>query len=711
METEEPDEMIPPSKGYNLDFLDKLDDPNFNPFETKSGVTVSFSESAPVPGANIETSEAISAPSKEAQPAEEPAQPARKPMPKKPWLKNKKKIEGGESEKVKKVPSKSLPAKPWLQKKSTVTAPAADEPEIKEENAINPPEEVEEEVKVPSKGYNLDFLDNLDDPNLNPFQTKTAIVDKFDDSPPVTETETIPTSSVGVETGSLEPETSVEKEPAKKSEDVKPKKELPPKPWLKKAKKPAAKQVTAEPAKEEAAEGENKTEEEIRVPSKGYNLDFLDNLDDPNFNPFQTKTAVIDKFEDSPPVSEHTQPSLSDDKDEDTSVEKTEEEKKSKKEMPVKPWLKAKKKPSKAPGIDKEADQPNPVEECPEEKVPSKGYSLDFLDNLDDPNFNPFETKTSIVQTFDEPSEPTPEAITSQDVSEPFIDAAPDTNSEEAEQPQNDLKETEDSKTTSGGYKLDFLDNLDDPNFNPFETKSNVANTEPVEVTPPTHDPESGSDTTLVLDTEVTGPENGDTVVPDTNSVIESNDLNSTVTKDSTPEFEDREAEMLAPAPVIPEPVRAESPQSNSSGYSSIPPAPEPELSFVIPEPANIEELLKNDDFVNDTVAEMTMSDFPTNQMTMSDLLTNQSQMTGELDQLAKMGLLHEERLLSKDKEVARLNAVVRAKQAEVDQLRIKLEMKEDNNSQMMVIVDEFEKTIQQMIKEKERSQVVTRSL
>ncbi len=34
-------------------------------------------------------------------------------------------------------------------------------------------------------------------------------------------------------------------------------------------------------------------EEEERVPaSKGYNLDFLDNLDDPSFNPFQTKTAI-----------------------------------------------------------------------------------------------------------------------------------------------------------------------------------------------------------------------------------------------------------------------------------------------------------------------------------------------------------------------------------------------------------------------------------
>merc|ERR1712111_234322 len=71
-------------------------------------------------------------------------------------------------------------------------------------------------------------------------------------------------------------------------------------------------------------------------------------------------------------------------------------------------------------------------------------------------------------------------------------------------------------------------------------------------------------------------------------------------------------------------------------------------------------------------------------------------------------GLIHEERLLQKDKEVSRLNAVVKQKQAEVDQLRIKLEMHSDNNSQMMVIVDEFEKTIQQLIQDKERSQVVT---
>ena len=148
---------------------------------------------------------------------------------------------------------------------------------------------------------------------------------------------------------------------------------------------------------------------------------------------------------------------------------------------------------------------------------------------------------------------------------------------------------------------------------------------------------------------------------------------------------------MLTPAAVE---ARAESPQSNSSGYSSIPPAPE--LSFALPEPVNMDELTAGNSMMLDSAANSTMT----------DLLTNQAQVTGELGQLAKMGLIHEERLLEKDKEVSRLNSVVRERQAEIDQLRIKLEMHQDNNNQMMVIVEEFEKTIQQLIQEKEKNQV-----
>ena len=68
----------------------------------------------------------------------------------------------------------------------------------------------------------------------------------------------------------------------------------------------------------------------------------------------------------------------------------------------------------------------------------SSGYNLDFLDKLDDPNFNPFETKVK-VQNFD-PESPLPAA------------------------------------SVSGGGGDEKLREIDDPNFNPFETKSKVSN-------------------------------------------------------------------------------------------------------------------------------------------------------------------------------------------------------------------------------------------
>merc|ERR1712029_398425 len=77
-----------------------------------------------------------------------------------------------------------------------------------------------------------------------------------------------------------------------------------------------------------------------------------------------------------------------------------------KKPLPLKSQLKKKVKPAEAPvDLDAEEQEEDAV------KVPNKGYNLDFLDNLDDPNFNPFETKTSVVNKFeDSPSEPAPPA-------------------------------------------------------------------------------------------------------------------------------------------------------------------------------------------------------------------------------------------------------------------------------------------------------------
>merc|ERR1712106_1245728 len=123
----------------------------------------------------------------------------------------------------------------------------------------------------PSKGYNLDFLDQLDDPNFNPFETKTAVVNNFDENQPITEASELSQENENIvkvikeENKEEKTEEKTEDKKEKTKEDKKPKKALPPKPWLKKGPKKKAPEETPEAEKEE----------EIIVPSKGYNFDML----------------------------------------------------------------------------------------------------------------------------------------------------------------------------------------------------------------------------------------------------------------------------------------------------------------------------------------------------------------------------------------------------------------------------------------------------
>jgi len=185
---------------------------------------------------------------------------------------------------------------------------------------------------APKGAYNLDFLDNLDDPNFNPFETKTKVENKFDEKietkqPDVPKEQ--PTKAQP-EVQSEKPDVPSEK-PDVASEnldelnvDFEPPKRAPPKlgqrrpPVKKKVKKVVKPEVTKEPEADDAP-----------LPAKGaYAVDF-DKFDDPNYNPFETKSKVSNQ----------------------------------------------------------EPDLPKPK---------AGGYNLDFLDNLDDPNFNPFETKSKV---------------------------------------------------------------------------------------------------------------------------------------------------------------------------------------------------------------------------------------------------------------------------------------------------------------------------
>ena len=96
---------------------------------------------------------------------------------------------------------------------------------------------------------------------------------------------------------------------------------------------------------------------------------------------------------------------------------------------------------------------------------------------------------------------------------------------------------------------------------------------------------------------------------------------------------------MLPPPPVSsyqPPPPQAESPSSLSSGYSSIPPTSAPDLPFLLPEPADLEDLLDTEELAFTEPARS------------SQVTAGQS--SADLSDLAKLGLLHEERLLCKDK-------------------------------------------------------------
>ncbi|KAK4309401.1 hypothetical protein Pmani_018978 [Petrolisthes manimaculis] len=342
--TEDPNDIpIPPSKGYNLDFLDNIDDPNFNPFATKTGVRSSPPPS-PDPTCKLPPLKpAVRKKDKKTAPADS-CKTVKQETEKNtdtetetekhlvgeidkgvselqtvvsPAADNAKNnnfeevVESGEAVKTLEItvdnpikPPRKLGVKPnVINKNKTVAKAPLEQKSIEKNNNTVADEEVcdqenrsdpEELPLPPSKGYNLDFLDDLDDPNFNPFATKTAVRN----SPPKGEFTTL---------------NNKEEEP--KPKVVSPKKTPSRKGFVglkSKAKTPGCNKDTksisnkledkkvSEASSGQQVENTKEEEEEVVAPSAGYNLDFLD---DPNFDPFKTRSGVI------PPITGSTKPS------------------------------------------------------------------------------------------------------------------------------------------------------------------------------------------------------------------------------------------------------------------------------------------------------------------------------------------------------------------------------------------------------------------
>lgn len=464
-EKEEEDAPIPPKKEYNLDFLDCLDDSNFNPFATKTTVTNS-PDKKDGPGAN---SKVVEAP----------------PKAKETLVANV--IE--KDEKVTQIKtSDNIVVEDMLASCGKGEDTASSEMAKSEKPKESSDTQEEDEPVPPKKGYNLDFLDNLDDPNFNPFSLKTTVTNSPDKKDgPVAESKTpeeAPKPKEKVE--KKKPVAALKEEEKKVTQKTSSAKE-----------KEALAIKTVMPKEDQAEEKlEAQEEDEIIPPKKGYNLEFLENLEDPNFNPFSTKITV----QNSPdkkncPAAENkvaaegaTKPKkvaekkpVADAKEEDKATQ-------NKKTSEKASCAKGKEAPrSKTVVAKKEAENRGTTEED-EIIPPKKGYNLD-LDNLDDPNFNPFATKMSVNNSPDKKKEP---AVESKKAEENKVsEEVP--NCEEEKKPSKETgkpvamkkkkpvakapegKQDDVATEPKGGYKLD-LDHIDDPNFNPFATKSAVSN-------------------------------------------------------------------------------------------------------------------------------------------------------------------------------------------------------------------------------------------
>merc|ERR1712142_607248 len=260
----------------------------------------------------------------------------------------------------------------------------------------------------------------------------------------------------------------------------------------------------------------------------------------------------------------------------------------------------------------------------------------------------------------------------------------------------------------SKNYNLDFLEKMDDPNFDPFSTKTKVVD-----------DVSMGSDQNK------------------TSSMQQ-------VAKDSTPEFEQNEAQIGSSDSesiqtwVAKEPDVNQSPKSLTSGYSSLPKSTqmklaqaieEDDFSYCLPEPVNVEKWMSESKEPIDEIEQMslsTSSEFSINSKETKPSVPyypghnlNHSLNSSTLvSQPADIPVSHQpstESLNYKDlssmvngdvSKLAKLANNVKEKQKEIDLLKHDLLQNTESNKQMMMIVEEFEKTIGQLIAEKEREQV-----
>merc|ERR1719427_1000951 len=191
-------------------------------------------------------------------------------------------------------------------------------------------------------------------------------------------------------------------------------------------------------------------------------MDFLDKIDDPNFNPFETKTGIKENFAVTVPATSQTNVV-----DEDSPCN----DKPKKEGGKTRPALKRfqKKVIPKTPlrSTTPNADNLSPAPTLFQLSNELESDSQDPVEN----NYTPLVNDISNHVISPVKNENITETENSDLLTTRSIKIDPDQFSNGCEQMPSSS-----SAPKSKGYNLDFLEMCDDPNFNPFETKTNVVN-------------------------------------------------------------------------------------------------------------------------------------------------------------------------------------------------------------------------------------------
>ena len=167
---------------------------------------------------------------------------------------------------------------------------------IEQDQLSNVCDELPSTPVAKSRGYNLDFLEKCDDPNFNPFETKTNVVDDVDVQ------KTVKTETVALNCNNSSANFEDDKHPSRTLSE-----EATANSFSEQLPSPAKLSAVAISKHDDTTSGNMDCREDenlsssagdpfspLTVPDRGYKLDFFKTCDVPDFDPFATKTKVID---------------------------------------------------------------------------------------------------------------------------------------------------------------------------------------------------------------------------------------------------------------------------------------------------------------------------------------------------------------------------------------------------------------------------------